>query len=431
VTASRDPLDDVRTRLEAVFRSTSDAILALDTDGRVTDFNDAAAQMFGFTEETIGVAALDAIKADPSLRERRAEIVRRALAGETLKYEGTRIGADGEAFMLENTIGPMHDDDGRIIGAAAIVRDITVQHRAQEQERWLAAIVESSRDAIIGLSLEGGILSWNAAAARTFGWTYEEAIGRPARDMFVKEGRQRRHVELMRGVTEGRGFVGEAEHGTRRDGSTFEATITGFPVRGPDGGVYAAAFVVRDVTEQRLLEEQLEQARRMEAVGRLAGGVAHDFSNLLTVISGFTGLLRDRDGGSAPELEEIGRAARRATELPGQLLAFSRQRGTNPVLLDLSVVVAGVMPMLSRLIGEHIRIEVIGEGDLAPVLADEGQIEQVGHLFESFYTTKEQGRGTGLGLATAHGIVAQAGGEICVHSEPGPARPSTSCCRPP
>jgi CheY-like chemotaxis protein len=218
---------------------------------------------------------------------------------------------------------------------------------------------------------------------------------------------------------------------------------------------------------QRRLEEQLEQARRMESVGRLAGGVAHDFNNLLTVITGYTGVLREQDGASLAELEEIDRAARRATELTGQLLAFSRQRSSNPVLLDLASVLAGVMPMLDRLIGEHIRVVLRRHGDLEPVLADEGQIEQViinlatnardampeggtltmetrmvqldrayaclavsdsgegidpaiaDHVFEPFYTTKEQGHGTGLGLATAHGIVTQAGGRIHAYSEPG------------
>jgi two-component system, cell cycle sensor histidine kinase and response regulator CckA len=173
------------------------------------------------------------------------------------------------------------------------------------------------------------------------------------------------------------------------------------------------------------------------------------------------------DGAYWPELEEIDRAARRATELTGQLLAFSRQRSVNPVLLDLAEVLHGVMPMLGRLIGEHIRISVLDHDHLAPVLADVGQMEQViinlatnardampdggtlimetrmvdldrpvvcltvtdtgggidpevaGHVFEPFYTTKELGRGTGLGLATAHGIVTQAGGQIQVYSEPG------------
>jgi two-component system, cell cycle sensor histidine kinase and response regulator CckA len=459
--------DAERTRLAAIVRSTSDAVVAMDLEGRITDFNTAAADMFGLTDDSIGTSVLDAVGADESARARRADIVRRAGAGETLAYEAARLDGAGREFVLANTIGPIHDDDGEITGIAAIARDITEQRKAQEQQRWLAAVVDSSRDAIIGLGLDGTIVSWNPAAARTFGWTDEEAIGRPGRDMFVKEERWRRHAELMRGIAAGDAFEDEAERGRRRDGSTFAATVTGFPVRDADGSVHAAAFIVRDVTEQRRLEEQLEQARRMEAVGRLAGGVAHDFNNLLTVISGYAALLRAEDDGDSTELEEIDRAARRATELTGQLLAFSRQRSANPALIDLAGVLDGVMPMLGRLIGEHIAISVTHHGRLEPVLADAGQMEQVivnlatnardampdggtltmetrmldleqpvvcltvtdtgggidpevvDHVFEPFYTTKEQGRGTGLGLATAHGIVTQAGGRIHVYSEPG------------
>ena len=358
--------DAERTRLAAIVRSTSDAVLAMDPEGLITDFNTAAAEMFGLTEASIGTSVLDAVGAEDSARPRRADIVRRAGAGETLAYEATRRDGAGREFVLANTIGPIHDDDGEITGIAAIARDITEQRKAQEQQRWLAAVVDSSRDAIIGLGLDGTIVSWNAAAARMFGWTDEEAIGRPAADMFVEEGRHRRHVELMAGVAAGDAFEDEAERGRRRDGGTFAATVTGFPVRDALGTVHAAAFIVRDVTEQRRLEEQLEQARRMEAVGRLAGGVAHDFNNLLTVISGYAALLRaerrrrlHRARGDRPRRAPGHRAHR-------QLLAFSRQRAANPALIDSPSVLDGIVPMLGRLIGEHIAISVVHHGRSSP-----------------------------------------------------------------
>ena len=293
--------DAERTRLAAIVRSTSDAVVAMDLEGRVTDFNTAAAEMFGFTADSIGTSVLDAVGADESQRARRAEIVRRAGSGETLAYEAARLDGEGRRFVLANTIGPIHDDEGEITGIAAIARDITEQRKAQEQQRWLAAVVDSSRDAIIGLGLDGTIVSWNPAAARTFGWTDEEAIGRPGSG-HVRQGgaappAHRAHARGRRGRRlRGRGGA----RAPPRDGATFAATVTGFPVRDARGTVHAAAFIVRDVTEQRRLEEQLEQARRMEAVGRLAGGVAHDFNNLLTVISGYAALLRARRRRRAP-----------------------------------------------------------------------------------------------------------------------------------
>jgi signal transduction histidine kinase/CheY-like chemotaxis protein len=225
-------------------------------------------------------------------------------------------------------------------------------------------------------------------------------------------------------------------------------------------------FVLRDITERRRLEDQLRQAQKIEAVGQLAGGIAHDFNNLLTVISGYGDIARRRIGAGpgAAELMEIERAAQRASELTRQLLAFARRQVLEPTLLDLSEVTRALMPMLGRLLGEDIEIAMLAAQSLPPVLADRTQIEQVivnlainardamaaggtltietraegevvclvvadtgtgiapqalEHIFEPFFTTKAVGVGTGLGLATVHGIVTQSQGRIEVVSDPG------------
>ncbi len=237
-----------------------------------------------------------------------------------------------------------------------------------------------------------------------------------------------------------------------------------------------------DITERKQLEAQLRQAQKLEAIGQLAGGVAHDFNNLLTVIGGRSSLLLQKlhpDDPACKDVELIEKTAQRAAGLTRQLLAFSRKQVLDPKPLNLNALVAGVVPMLRRLIGEHIEVVTVPGGGLGHVMADPGQVEQVvmnlvvnardampdggmvtiqtanrklqetalhaqGHvppgqyasvsvqdtgcgmdsltlarIFEPFFTTKEPGKGTGLGLSTVHGIVHQSGGYIGVDSAPG------------
>ena len=265
-----------------------------------------------------------------------------------------------------------------------------------------------------------------------------------------------------------------------KDGRIFERYS--LPQR-VDGAIMGRVWSFRDVTVRRQLEEQLRQSQKMEAVGALAGGVAHDFNNLLTVILGQAELLGDVLGASHPErndLDEITKAANRAATLTHQLLAFSRKQMLQPVALDLNEVVASLMTMLRRLIGEHIEISVAPGSALGVITADPSQMEQVivnlvvnardamprggrieictenvallalseyermhglpsgafvlltvsdtGHgvapehrdrIFEPFFTTKEVGKGTGLGLSTVFGVVKQSGGHVILESEVG------------
>jgi PAS domain S-box-containing protein len=249
-----------------------------------------------------------------------------------------------------------------------------------------------------------------------------------------------------------------------------------------NSGEHFVLSVATEITQSKRLEEQLQQAQKMEAVGRLAGGVAHDFNNMLAAISGYTELMlmyENLEPSVKEGLEEVYRAAQRAATLTRQLLAFSRKQVIVPRQLDMGAVVGGIHGMLRRLIGADIELITVSASTPTPILADAGQIEQIlinlvvnardamprggrvtvetqnvtldatyaagyteltpgeyvllavsdtghgmdaetiGHIFEPFFTTKEVGEGTGLGLATVYGIVKQNGGHIAVYSEPG------------
>ena len=320
-------------------------------------------------------------------------------------------------------------------------------------------------------------LAVNDSAVKMYGYSREELLGLRLLDLRLPD-----QVDNVREVLRKRGpgqTTGMAGH-RRKDGSVISLEFTSRAITFE--GRPARMAVVRDVTHQRALEEQLRQAQKMEAVGRLAGGVAHDFNNMLTVIINYTDLmLADLEAKDRRReiMEEIAKASARAADLTRQLLTFSRQQVVAPAVLNLNEVLASVDKMLRRIVGEDIELVAVREPALGPVLADRGAIEQLvmnlvvnardamptggrlvietrnievdeehvrknpgtspgahvmllvtdtgvgidaatqARIFEPFFTTKEQGRGTGLGLSTVFGIVQQSGGHIEVQSEPG------------
>jgi two-component system cell cycle sensor histidine kinase/response regulator CckA len=308
----------------------------------------------------------------------------------------------------------------------------------------------------------------NAATCKLTGLKPEDFLGKTMAEVFPADlaGSAAEHDRAVRESDQSMEFI---EVVPAPDGAQHEWMVFKFPVRDSAGTLLVGGMGI-DVDARRKLEAQLRQSQKMEAVGRLAGGVAHDFNNMLTVINGYSELLMYRTDLDTPvklALHEIVEAGERAAGLTRQLLAFSRQQVVKQERLMLGEIVSRVDKMLRRLIGEDIELRIRSDENLLPIMADAGQMEQVmmnlalnardampsggrlavetrnqsagefagwvcltvmdngdgmsdetlNHLFEPFYTTKTEGKGTGLGLATVYGIVEGCGGHIRVHSK--------------
>ncbi|NJN93078.1 MAG: PAS domain S-box protein [Anaerolineales bacterium] len=358
-----------------------------------------------------------------------------------------------------------------------LARALLIQTREQ-----LSAAIDQAGEAVIITDNDGTITHVNPAFERITGYTSSEVIGQNPRILKHDQREPDFYKKLWATLC-----AGEVWHGRminkKKDGTFYSADATIIPVRGNDGATVNYVGIQQDVTGELQLEEQLRQSQKMEAIGRLAGGIAHDFNNLLTVINGYSELLLthypDPQDPHRLDLEQIKKAGGRASALTQQLLAFSRKQSLQPQVLNVNHVMNNAHQLLRRLIGEDLELTIDLKPNLAQVMADPGQLEQIilnlavnardamphggklmiatdnvvldeasahlypevvpgsyvlltitdtgtgmnqetlAHIFEPFFTTKEQGKGTGLGLATVHSIVKQHGGHIRVDTEPG------------
>ena len=294
---------------------------------------------------------------------------------------------DGQLRWVHERARVEHDDTGRPSRLLGTVQDVTERHLAEEDRARLAAIVESSEDAILSTTLGGVITSWNHGAERLYGYSAQDVMGKHVPGLVPSGSAEEEATRILESVARGEPVKSLETRRCRKDGSLVEVALTVSPMRDRNGIVIGASAIVRDLTARRATEatllrteEQFRQAQKMEAVGRLAGGVAHDFNNLLSVILGYAIIALEELKVGDPlrvDIEEVRIAAERATGLTRQLLAFSRQQILQPRVVDLTQIILGMKSMLSRLIGEDVELSTSSTLDVGRVLADPGQIEQV------------------------------------------------------
>ncbi|WP_316176891.1 PAS domain S-box protein [Bradyrhizobium sp. SZCCHNRI1009] len=471
-----------RERLfSAVVESSSDAIITLTLQGKITSWNRAAEHLFGYrADEALGHDIGLIVPA-----ERRSEVDRilsRIGDGENIEHHETiRRHKDGHEIEVSLGVSPILDARGAVVGASKVARDITESKRTrtaltrETEER--RRIFETSQDLILVANSYGQLMQVSPSAMDVLGYRPEEMVGRNASD-FVYPPELEAVRSQMRACRRG------------RDVHNFEAQLLHKEGRGVvlnwmaswSDPVQRHFFVGRDLTEKRAAEAQFRQAQKMEAVGQLTGGVAHDFNNILTVITGSIGILADAVS-DRPELASVAKliddSADRGAQLTRQLLAFARKQPLQPTDLDVNALLNETAALLQPTLGAQIEIERTLSSDPCTALADPNQLAtaivnlalnardampQGGKLtletanvaldqdyadahsevavgdyvmiavsdtgcgippaylekvFDPFFSTKGTGKGTGLGLSMVFGFVKQSGGHIKIYSEVG------------
>ena len=479
-----ESLLESESRFRHLVESASDAIYRVDPRGEFTYANPVASRLLGFRADEQGIVGrmfLDFVRSD--FHEQTTELYRKQILERTpvTYWECPVVAVNGREVWVGQNVH-IEQRNGRVTSLFAVARDITIRRNAElalreseERHRFLA---DHSSD-LLSRHFPDGILFYVSPVCFTLlGYTDAELVGTSVFEYYHED-----DLEMMRAGDDALLGASTTETRTyrvrRRDGHYIWFETTSQAVRDPKTGQVSEILCVsRDITERRRLEEELRHAQKMEAVGQLAGGVAHDFNNLLTAIRGFSDLLArsvEADDPRHKDITEILRATERAAELTRQLLAFSKRQVLRLEPVSLNGVVADMLKIIQRMLGDAIHVETELDPQIWVVRGDPGQLEHAllnlalnardamagggtlrittrnaevpltsatdvvippgryavlavadsgigmsdetrARVFEPFFTTKEPGGRSGLGLATVYGIITQSGGHIAVAS---------------
>ena len=445
----------------AVARSCSDALICTDTAGLVTSWNEAAERVFGYSAaEIIGAAFLRIVPHDCHVRE--LEILQRLSPGSTESYQCMRLTKTALPMHVFGSITAISDDDGKVIGGLRMEREAPVKSEEDAQSR-LAAIVESSDDAIVSKNLDGIVTSWNQAAARLFGHTAEEMIGQSILRIIPND-LQSEETEILRKIRAGERIHHYETRRIRKDGEIIDVSLTISPIKDRAGNVIGSSKIARDISQRRHMERRLLQSEKLAATGRMAATIAHEINNPLDSVMNLVYLARTTlaaNSKAMPYLLNAERELERIAHIARQTLGYYRDPGP-PAEVRLEDMLDEVLSVYRfRLLGGNVAVdcnfahhrpvnaskdelmqvfsnlitnaidampeggvltiqtrEIDGQG-LEIQVRDKGtgiSAENLDRVFEPFFSTKGQ-RGTGIGLWVARQLLEKRGGSINLQSE--------------
>ncbi len=472
--------EEASAQLAAIVNSSNDAIIGKDLNSIVTSWNIGAEKLFGYSSnEMMGSSITRLIPADRQHEE--LEIIDRVKKGDGVEhFETVRMAKDGRLLDLSVTVSPIKDKTGTIVGASKVARDITERRQAAAARDRLAAILEATPD-YVGISdSKGRRLYLNPAGRNLLGIDLHEDITKtviadslpnPNSHPILTEGLP---TAIRQGIWSGETVL------LSRSGKEILVSLIVLAHKNPKGEVEFLSTIMRDITERKQNEARMLQSQKMETVGKLAGGVAHEFNSILTAIIGQSELMLSDLSPTDPlgkNVREIRQAADRAATLARQLLAYGRKQILQPEILDLNRLLTDMTGTLQHLMGSDVDMRIIPAVGLKTVKIDPGQLEQVlvniamnaaaampnggkftletanvtldeefvrpfpelkpgdyvtlamtdtgtgmseevkTRAFDPFFSTKGVGEGTGLGLATCYGILKQSNGHMSLYSE--------------